>query len=133
MQKQLIGSVVGGAVSWIVGYVVFGLIMPKVFPGTAMPMPGTTTMVEGYLIGVVALFLAAQAMSTIGGGAARQVTKLFWIVAGVLVSTRIGDAVWDAANNPMDTAVFTAAGETLCLVAGGYVMARWFLTSDKAA
>ncbi len=133
MQKQLIGSVVGGAVSWIVGYVVFGLIMPMVFPGTAMPIPDTTTMVEGYLVGVVALFLAAQAMSTIGGGATRQVTKLFWIVAGVLVSTRIGDAVWEAVGHPMRTAVFKAAGEALCLVAGGYVMARWFLTSDKAA
>ena len=98
-----------------------------------MPEVGTTTMAMGYVDGVVALFLASLAMSTIGGGASRQVTKLFWIVAGVLVYTRIGDAIWMASGNPMNEAVAMAVGELIALVAGGYVMARWFLNSDKAA
>lgn len=133
MQKQLIGSVVGGAVTWIVGYVVFGVCWPMMFPANPMPEVGTATMVMGYVDGVVALFLASLAMSTIGSGASRQVTKLFWIVAGVLVYTRIGDAIWMASGNPMNEAVAMAVGELIALVAGGYVMARWFLNSDKAA
>ena len=133
MQKQLIGSVVGGAVTWIVGFVVFGVCWPMIFPGNPMPEVGTTAMAMGYVSGVVALFLASVAMSTIGGGASRQVTKLFWIVAGVLVYARIGDAVWMASENPMDEAVVMAIGELIAIVAGGYVMARWFLNSGKAA
>ena len=132
MQKQLIGSVVGGAVTWIVGFVVFGVCWPMLFPGNVMPEVGTTAMVAGYVDGVVALFLASLAMSTIGGGATRQVTKLFWITAGVLVYARIGDAIWMAAENPMNEAVATAVGELIALVAGGYVMARWFLGSKAA-
>lgn len=133
MQKQLIGSVVGGAVTWIVGFVVFGVCWPMMFPANPMPEVGTTAMAMGYVSGVVALFLASVAMSTIGGGASRQVTKMFWIVAGLLVYTRIGDAIWMASENPMNEAVVMAIGELIAIVAGGYVMARWFLSSDKAA
>lgn len=133
MQKQLIGSVVGGAVMFIVGYVVFGVIWPMFFGPNPEPMPTTATMVTGAVIGMVALFLAAQAMSTIGGGATRQVTKLFWMAAAVLVYVRIGDAIWQSTGNPMDEAVGMLIGELIALTTGGYVMARWFLNSVKAA
>ena len=50
-----------------------------------------------------------------------------------LGDTRIGDAVWMASENPMDEAVVMAIGELIAIVAGGYVMARLFLNSGKAA
>ena len=133
MQKQLIGSVVGGAVMFIVGYVIFGVIWPMIFGPGPDNAATTATMVTCAVVGMVALFVAAQAMSTIGGGATRQVTKLFWFAAGVLIYARIGDAIWTPTGNPMDEAVGMLIGELIALTTGGYVMSRWFLSSEKAA
>lgn len=131
--RTVLGALVGGFVAWLAAFIMFGLIKSQLLPAAMAPTPSVAKVIGIYLVMAAALLLAAQAMQRIEGGAHRQISVMLWIVLGVEVLMRFGRAVELPDQYPWTEAVFYVIGETLCLLAGGYVMTRWFLNPRSTA
>ena len=97
--------------------------------GGAKAMP--VTMALGFLNFAVAAFLIGLGLKGAGGSAQRQMTLVFWFALGAAVFMHIGDPIWY--GFAWRAALIEFAFDTIMLVAGGLVLAKWFTSEPPTA
>ena len=88
-------------------------------------------LVMGFIHFLLAALLIGYALKAVGGSFGRQARVLVWFALAASAFMHLGEPIWYGLT--WRASLFEFVADTVMLIAGGLVLARWFTSEQSAA